>query len=252
MPKKGFIILLLGWVCVCVTPARAELSDRLSEQRFGAIPAGNFSAGDLVRFSLSHYRNEYLMQFAGEPEIYVLYAGYSSLGGQVLRYDSGAIAIKVAGWGAMTIYTDSYPGGLPVDRTGKADDMTLPRVTQSELVNRAEDEGAHLAYVRSIHAPYVADWKSFAEDPAERALVYDTLENAARGIVRFTANAEGRAAFARHITQVHFETSYKPTIRYSNHTLVVTFNPGDGFRGRASSRAIAFALGKMFHIPFPN
>jgi hypothetical protein len=51
---------------------------------------------------------------------------------------------------------------------------------------------------------------------------------------------------------VHMQTSDKPIIQMNGKTLIVTFNPRQGYMGRASSRAIAFALGKLFFVPTPN
>ncbi len=233
-------------------PVRAEMNDRLSEQHFGSIATGDYQAGDSLHFSLDRYRNEYLMRFDGQPEVYVLYADYGSLGGRVLRYDSGSIAIQVAGWGSMTIYTDDQPGGLPAVRTGDSTPPNLPVVSLSQMQSAADDEAAHLAYVRNTHVTFTADWNALAADSGLRALAFDTMENAARGISRFTANPAGHAIFAQKVNAVRIQTSGKPIIQVINKTLIVTFNPGQGYMGRASSRAIAFALGKMFGVPIPN
>jgi hypothetical protein len=48
------------------------------------------------------------------------------------------------------------------------------------------------------------------------------------------------------------QTSERPAIQMNGKTLIVTFNPRQGYTGRASSRAIAFALGKLFSVPTPN
>lgn len=253
MRGRGLTVLLCGVLaCTMVQPARAEMNDRLSQQKFGAISAGEYLAGDRVHFSLTRYRGEFLMHIAGETETYVVYADYGSLGGRVLRYDSGAVAIQVAGWGAMTLYPDSAPGGLPAMRSGEAQAPSLPSVTLGALTGAADDEAAHLAYVRDVHIGFTADWNAFAGDGGARAFLYDTLGNTARGIARFTASSAGREVFAQRISTVRFQPAGKPLIQVSGRTLVVTFNPSQGYMGRASSRAIAFALGKLFRVPTPN
>jgi hypothetical protein len=253
MPNRGIAIVLCALLsCMLAVPVRAEMNDRLSEQHFGSIATGDYQAGDSLHFSLDRYRNEYLMRFDGQPEVYVLYADYGSLGGRVLRYDSGSIAIQVAGWGSMTIYTDDQPGGLPAVRTGDSTPPNLPVVSLSQMQSAADDEAAHLAYVRNTHVTFTADWNALAADSGLRALAFDTMENAARGISRFTANPAGHAIFAQKVNAVRIQTSGKPIIQVINKTLIVTFNPGQGYMGRASSRAIAFALGKMFGVPIPN
>lgn len=253
MLRRGLAVLfcaMMGWLCL--QPASAELNDRLSQQRFGAIAAGEYLAGDKVHFALLRYHGAFLMHLNGEAEVFVLYADYGSLGSRVLRYDSGAIAIQVAGWGAMTLYPDNQPEGLPAIRVGEAPTPNLPNVSQSLLLSAADDEAAHLAYVRDIHLNFSADWNALAGDPGGRAIVYDTMSNTARGIARFTANGTSREAFAQRISSVRIQPAAKPLIQIVGRTLLVTYNPGQGFMGRASSRAIAFALGKLFRLQTPN
>ncbi|MDE1937547.1 MAG: DUF4908 domain-containing protein [Alphaproteobacteria bacterium] len=253
MPNRGIAILFCALIsCTLAMPVGAEMNDRLSEQHFGWITTGDYQAGDSLHFSLDRYRNEYLMRFDGQPEVYVLYADYGSLGGRVLRYDSGSIAIQVAGWGSMTIYTDNQPEGLPAVRTGDSTTPSLPAVTLSQMQSAADDETAHLSYVRGTHVTFTADWNALSGDAGLRALAFDTMENAARGIDRFTANPAAHALFGQKVNAVRIQTSDKPIIQIINKTLIVTFNPSQGYMGRASSRAIAFALGKLFGVPIPN
>jgi hypothetical protein len=226
--------------------------DRIGKQHFGSIEIGNYQAGDNLRYSIDRYQNQYLMRVAGQPEVFVLYADYGSLGGRVLRYDSGAIAIQVAGWGGMTIYTDNQPDGLPAMRTGDSSAPSLASITLAQVQSAADDETAHLSYARGVHVSFTADWNALSGDSNLRALAFDTMENAARGIDRFTANQAARAAFSQRVSAVQMKTSEKPTIQMSGKTLIVTFNPRQGYMGRASSRAIAFALGKLFSVPMPN
>ena len=245
--------LFLGAVlaCAAAAQARAAMFDRLQQQHFGDIAPGTYQAGDNLRFTLDRYQNEFLMRVVGQPEVFVLYAGFGTLGGRVLRYDSGGVAIQVTGWGAMTIYTDAAPDGLPTTRTGDSSTPSLPSISMQQMQNAAEDESSHLTYVRGLHITFLADPNTVA-DSATRALAFDAMENAARGIDRFTANAAARAAFGQRVNAVRLQTSAKPYIKITNKTLIVTFNPATGYFGRASSRAIAFALGKMMGVPFPN
>jgi hypothetical protein len=245
--------LLFGAVlaCAAATQARAAMFDRLQQQHFGDIAPGSYQAGDKVRFTLDRYQNQFLMRFAGQPEVYVLYADFASLGGRVLRYDSGGVAIQVTGWGALTIYTDNAPDGLPTSRIGESTVPALAQISMQQMQSAAEDESSHLTYVRGLHITFFADPNTVADGPT-RALAFDAMENTARGIDRFTANSAARAAFSQRVNAVRLQISAKPFIKISDKTLIVTFNPQTGYLGRASSRAIAFALGKMFGMPVQN
>jgi hypothetical protein len=253
MPRRGITFLLCAFLfSVLAQQAGAEVFDRIQQQHFGSIATGSYQAGDNLRFSIDRYRDQYLMRVAGQPEVFVLYADYGSLGGRVLRYDSGAIAIQVAGWGGMTLYTDDQPQGLPAVRTGDSAAPNLPSVTLAQAQSAADDEAAHLSYARGVRVSITADWNALSGDSNLRALAFDTMENAARGIDRFTANSAARAAFTQKVSVVHMQTSEKPLIQMSGKTLIVTFNPRQGYMGRASSRALAFALGKLFGVPVQN
>ena len=34
----------------------------------------------------------------------------------MLKYDTGEVALQVAGWGGLTLYTANEPGGIPAER----------------------------------------------------------------------------------------------------------------------------------------
>ena len=120
------------------------------------------------------------------------------------------------------------------------------------MQNAAEDEAEHLAYSRRIHLTFTADWNALAGDTRLRALCFDAMENAARGIDRFVTNAQGRSAFARKIDQVRMALGTKPLMFMSGKTLNITFDVRSGYAGRASSRGIARALGQLLSVPVTN
>jgi hypothetical protein len=253
MPKSGILfalLVLLGGVSVGL--AQDDVGARMSLERIATIRTGTYAAGDQIRFSLDRYAAHYLLRFDNEPEIYVVYADHGSLGGQVLKYDSGATALKVAGWGAITLYTDSQPSGLPAERTGDSMAPVLAQISLSAMQGAAEDEAEHLSYVRRLHLSFTADWPALAADPGLRLLAFDTMQNTARGIDRFAANGAARAALAAKIDTVRIMIGAKPTLELHGRVLNVTFNPSQGFAGRASSRGIARALGKLLSATTVN
>jgi hypothetical protein len=239
--------LLFGAVLLfaSATQAQAAMLDRTP--RFSDINSGTYQAGDR-RFSLDRYQNAFLMRFAGQPEIFVLYANYGAMGSRVLQYDSGAIAVQVAGWGGMTIYTDDHPEGLPTSRVGDSTAPVLPAISLQQIQSTADDESNHLAYVRGLKIAFSADQNAVV-DSNVRSLAFDTMENAARGIDRFTANPAAKGVFGQRVAAVRIVVSDKPYIKIDNRVLIVTFNPRTGYFGRASSNAISFALGKLFGVP---
>lgn len=250
MPRIGIALLLCASLAGAAL-AQDEMSTRLSRERVGDIVAGSYAAGSLD-FTLDHYQDKYILRFAGDPEVYVLYADHAPLGGRALKYDSGATAIRVAGWGGMTLYTDTAPGGVPAERTGDTLPPSLGMISLSDMQNAAEDEAEHLAYSRAVRLNFTADWSALAGDSRLRALCFDAMENAARGIDRFVIRPQARAAFIKKIEGVRMALGTKPLMFLSGKTLNVTFDAQHGYAGRASSRGIARALGQLLSVPTPN
>lgn len=250
MPRIGTALFLCALLS-CAAQAQTEMSSRLNQEQMGDIEPGSYSAGHLT-FTLDAYGDKYLIRFAGDPEIYVLYADHAPLGGRALKFDSGNVVIRVAGWGGITLYTDAAPGGVPAERTGDSLPPSPGQITLFDVQNAAEDEAEHLAYSRRIHLTFTADWNALAGDTRMRALCFDAMENAARGIDRFVTNSQGRSAFARKIDQVRMALGTKPLMFMSGKTLNITFDVRSGYAGRASSRGIARALGQLLSVPVTN
>jgi hypothetical protein len=251
MPRRGIWIAAFA-ICASIGACfgQAGPGDRMSIDRLGDVQEGTYTASNGVSFTLTPYAAKYLLHFAGDPEVFVLYVDHASLGGRVLKFDSGETALAVSGWGAVTIYTDQAPGGLPAERTaGSGGAPSLPILSLAEMQKAAADETAHLAYARGLHIAFAADWAALAADIPLRMLTFDAMQNAARGLDRFAASAAARAVLAAKMDTVHMVIGGRPTITLHGKTLLVNFSPLRGFEGRASSHAIARALGQMFSIP---
>lgn len=243
-----FFIAIAALLLMSVTTtlhAQESLGERMTSERLGDVQPGAYVAADTVKFALSQDGDNFLLRFDGDPEVFVLYTAHASLGGRELKYDSGETALQVAGWGGMTLYTDAAPNGLPASRTGDAVAPSPPNVSLSDMQNAAGDEAEHLAYTRGLRLNFTADWGALAANAVMRAFAFDTLENAVRGLDRFSITAFGREALGKHVSMVMIAASNRPTIALNGKSLIVTFNPEHGYEGRASSRAIARALAKV-------
>jgi len=253
MPKKAILFALLA-ILMSVGGARPQdqLGLRMMQERIGDVRPGSYSAGDQQKFTLNHYLDRYLLRFLGDSEIFVLTADHASLGGRVLKYDSGATALQVSGWSAITLYTDAQPSGLPAERTGDAMMPAVAPISLGDMQRAASDESEHLAYARGVHIAFLAEWPLLAGDQAIRAFAFDAMQNVARGIERFAKGAAARTALAAKIDTVQLLASARPLVRLRGRTLNVAFNPEQGFSGRASSRAIARSLGQLLAVPMVN
>src|SRR6185437_16694261 len=95
MPRFGTALLL----CVLLAgPALAQdqMNLRLSQERVGDINPGSYSASG-INFTLDRLGDKFVLRFAGDPEVYVLYTDRASMGGRILKFDSGQTVIRVSG-----------------------------------------------------------------------------------------------------------------------------------------------------------
>lgn len=228
---------------------RETLEARLSSDRMGRVQSGTYLAGDRVSFALDSGGANYLLSFDGMPEIFVLHADSASLGGRVLKYDSGETALHVSGWGALTLYTDAAPSGLPAVRTGDFSAPALPAVSQDEVQEAAAEDTGQLGTLHRLSVFFNADWSALAANAQARPIALDAMENVTRGIERFCRSARGHEVFTRRINAVTLAMAGRPTVTLEGKTLIVTFNPDMGYEGRSSSRSIAFALGMLLSAP---
>ena len=94
-----------------------------------------------------------------------------------------------------------------------------------------------------------ADPAVMQADPETRGRAFDALTNAAAGIERFLASLPvARQVFAKRINAVKVAEGGKPTVTIAGNTLLVSFVPGEGHEGHASSLAIQQELGRLFAV----
>lgn len=251
------ISILFGFICLLPGAASAQepadpMAAKLSAEKVSDVTAGSYNADDDINFTLIPYGDKYLLRFDNSPENFVLYGDRVALGGRELKYDTGAIALKISVWGGVTLYTEDAPGGIPATRTG---DATIPdrlSVPAASLAAALSDEESHLTYSQHLKLHFTADAAVLNGSDEARAYGFDTLVNSEMGIERVIATQAGRAAFSQRFNSVRIVEGDKPTIAISGRTLLVSFVPSAGAVGRASSRAIAHALGKMLALAEPG
>jgi hypothetical protein len=224
------------------------MAARLSAEKLGDVETGTFSAGENLNFTLVSYGDRYLLRFTDSPESYVLSVERIFLGGRILRYDTGATALRVSVWGGMTLYTADAANGVPATRV--SDEVPQPRlpVSHDDLVAALSDEENHLAYTLGVHLRFSAEPALMSSNSDRRGLAFDTLVSTAAGIERLLGTAGGRQALAKKFDTIRIVENAKPGMRLSGKTLLVSFTPASGQAGRASSREVALELGKMLQI----
>jgi hypothetical protein len=226
------------------------MASRLASERVGPIQSGLYNAGDGGSFSIQSYGpNRYLLRFSGHSETFVLAMERASLGAKLLKYDTGTTAIRISVWGGLTLYTQNAPQGIPATYQGVAPASQPLAISALELQTAINDEGSHLTYVQNVPLKFSADPAVLAADPETRGRAFDALTNAAVGIERFlAATPSSRPVLAKRVNSVKVAEGGKPTVSLVGQTLLVSFVPGEGHEGHASSLAIQQELSKLIAI----
>ena len=221
------------------------LQARLSSDRLGHLEPGTYLAGEKAEFELVSAGSNYLLRCEGSPEVFVVTPDNAAMGGRVLRFDSGETALQVAGWGGVTLYTDSNPEGLPAVRTGDVANFAPTAASAGDVQTATQDFTATMERMHRINLGFTVDWSDLPDTTLARARALDAIENIARGINRLGNSAHWRSAFTRRLSEIVLAKGGTPAVKLSGKILLITFNPDAGYEGRASSRSIASALGTL-------
>ncbi len=223
------------------------MASRLAAERMGPVQGGIYSAGESNSFTLEPYGSgKYLLRFSGHPENFVLTVERASLGAKLLKYDTGTTALRISVWGGLTLYTQDTPQGVPATYQGAAPANQALAISAMELQTAFNDEGSHITYVQNVPLKFSADPAVLAADPETRGRAFDALTNAAVGIERFlAATPVARPILVKRVNSVKVAEGGKPTVSLVGQTLVVSFVPGEGHEGHASSLAVQLELSKL-------
>ncbi len=243
----GLIALALSLLLIAVPdfPVLAQSADSgaLSlGDTTASVPAdGLYYANDDFKFTIAHKYGVALMRFAGDDEVFVLSVERASVGGRILKYDTGDMALQVTGYGAVTLYTSTAPGGLPVDRTGDGQVITFPVPSMTMLRAQAHRFSQALEQTTNLSAEFDADW-SRIDDEASRYLTLDAMRITLRALRGLCANRVNESQLMAKVRSVRIARGDRPGIAFRGTTLVVTIAPTLGLRGRMSSLATARAI----------
>lgn len=248
----GIVLALPGLFPAAVAPSRAiaqvtsETMPLAPGKPGPELPAdGAYLAGEALRFSLDRYRDYERLRFAGNDEIYYLTIEPAALGGRVLKYDTGDVALQVARWGGVTLYTRETPGGMPAERTGSATDETVsnPLPDAKTLAQRLSEE---IQQRTGLTIGFKANWDALNQSDISRALAADAIRNATRAIERVASTRKKGQALLELFDVVRIASAAEPGAVIAEKLLTVRIAPARGLAGRPSSLAIAKAIREKF------
>jgi hypothetical protein len=259
MPRNHALavgILSLGMAAAWPAWAQAQIAVPAAPKTATAAPAlpnliqspeevlprdGSYVAGDNMGFTIDHEDNAALLRFDGDDEIFRLKVERGPVGGRVLKYDTGDVALAVTGWGGVTVYTPNAPAGLPAERLSDGPRLlpSTPNVQDMRRLANAWAQRLEQGLALTVH--FDNDWQQQLNDSDSRRDVADAMLNTERAFARVKDNpvARNKASQVETVRIGEAKTSGAVT---KQGVLTVTVSSGPGAMGAPSSLAIARAL----------
>jgi hypothetical protein len=211
------------------------------------VPAdGRYLADDQLRFRIDVEDDHIRLRFMDSDEVFYLTSEPAPLGGRVLKYDTGEVALQVAGWGGLTLYTENDRGGVPAERADdEADGFEPAPVAAKDVRAFALKLSQGLEQAHDFGVGFAADWDELAQGDGTRALAVDAMRNAAYALDRLAAGPE-REAIADRFHLVRVMAATEPGAKMQDGVLVISYTPEGGPAARPSSRAISRVLAEAF------
>jgi len=237
------LVLLLGTgfpVAAQESPARLPLAPATTNPR-----DGTYSANDKLTFIIDHRGGQTRLRFADSDEVFYLSSEAAPLGGRVLKYDTGALALQVAGWGGVTLYTAEAKNGLPAEYTDVVQNVDPPPVAAKNVKPFAGKLAQELSSRDDFAIGFFADWDGLSQSEDLRALGCDAMRNATYALEELAKTGK-RIIIADRLHIVKVIPGAKPEAIRHGGVLTVTVAPKLGISGRPSSLAIARALQEAF------
>ncbi len=210
------------------------------------LPAdGLYVANDTVPFLLQNSGPYVKLRFAGSDEIFYLSNEPAPLGGRVLKYDTGEVALKVSGWGGVTLYTEQVRSGMPAEREGDIAEFNPLPMRARDIRQFAAALAQELLIKSDLAIGFTADWADLSKRDAasdeRRTLASDAMRNATYAILKL-ARQGMHSALDKGLHIIRVLQAPKPEVRLQRGVLTVSYAPQEGSSGRPSSLAIALSL----------
>ena len=236
---------LAGVAVACMVAAGPALRAQIPSPSLIApqqIPHdGTYTVGDKTEFIIDHRGDQLRLRFSGSDEVFYLSSEAAPLGARVFNYDTGAPALRVAGWGGVTLYTPQEKTGVPAEYSDVVHNVDPPPVAAKDVKRFAAGLAHGLNSAGDLIIGFAADWNVLADSAVVRELVCDAMRNTTYALEQ-VATGPARIAIADHVHVVHIIEGNHTFALLRGGVLTVMVAPNMGEAGRPSSLAIAHAL----------
>lgn len=202
---------------------------------------GTYTVGDMLSFIVDHHNGGIRLRFTNADEIFYLSNEAAPLGGRILKYDTGTIALQVTGWGGVTLYTPEAQSGLPAEYADVVQNVDPTPVDGKDVKLFASRLAQELSFREDFAVGFAADWDDLAQSENDRQLGCDSMRNATYAL-QHVAKTEKRTAVVDKVHIVRVVQGDKAGVAYKQGVLTITYAPKAGATARPSSLAIAKML----------
>jgi hypothetical protein len=231
---------LAGAVLAANAVSAASEPERLPLSAAPIPEDGLYEAGDNLHFVIDHLDGRVRLRFLRSNEVFYLASEPAALGGRVLKYDTGDVALQVTGWGGVTLYTEDAKSGVPVERADASNAVDPVPVAAGDVKATAAELAEELNVADDLAVGFAADWGSLADDGV-RKLAVDSMRDATYAVER-TVGGREHSAIADRLHIIRVVAGAKPGASFGKGVLTVTYAPREGPAGRPSSLVIRRVL----------
>ena len=241
-PVSGLALICVSAVVVA---AGAQTDPHLPLVNGTTIPRDGTYLADRTEFVLDHSGDQVRLRFSDSDEVFYLSTEAAPLGVRVLKYDTGTEALRVAGWGGVTLYTPDHPSGIPAEYTDVVHNVDPPPVTAKDARLFAAGLAKELSARTDFAVGFAADWDELSRSGAARLLACDAMRDATYALEQSASGAK-RNAISDDLHVVHVIEGKRASASVRRGVLTVTIDPKAGPAARPSSLAIGRALASAF------
>jgi hypothetical protein len=206
---------------------------------------GTYIANDRLAFVIDHFRDQVRLRFLDDDEVFYLSSEPAPMGGRVLKYDTGATALQVTGWGGLTLYTMQARNGLPAEYNDAVQSVDPPAVGANDVKAFAAKLAQDISASEDFAIGFAADWDNLARVDQLRALGCDAMRNVTYALKQLGKSGR-RSIISDRIHIIRVIQGTKPAVTMQKGILSVTIAPQMGPSARPSSLAIVQTLQAAF------
>jgi hypothetical protein len=243
--------LSLGLALALVLGANLDANAQLPAGHLLLAPSaplprdGTYIANDKLAFVVDHYGDQVRLRFLDSDEVFYLSSEPASLGGRVLKYDTGETALQVTGWGGLTLYTAQAKNGLPAEYDDADQSVEPAPVGANDVKAFAAKLAQDLSASEDFAVGFAADWDNLAKGDELRALGCDAMRNVTYALKDLAGNGR-RALIAERIHIIRVIQGKTPAVTMQKGILTVSIAPKLGPSARPSSLEIVKVLRASF------